>query len=448
MPTSGILATTAHLVREAQAGDVAAFTQLVLRYQDIAFATALSMLGDFGLAQDTVQEAFLAAYLNLSSLRAPSAFPAWMRQVVRHHGARVLRKRRLDARLGEGNGGHDLDPLVTFESREDLRRILEAIDSLPITEREITILYYLRDRTQKEVAALVDLPVTTVNSRLHAARRRLKGELLPMIKAILPHRALPRSFAERVGEIIRVRADRLPETLAELGASQSTNGPIETGIKVLDLLCPIPEGGSIGVFGDMHVGKLVLIDELTRNLARRQSSLPIFIFVRNPDEAELVQRLTENTSERLPAVFVALDDAAEPARRQAEPSLDVTIYMSRHLIDRGIYPAVDPIRSSSRLLRDGLVEMEHAEVARRVREAIANSNGGGPDGAQGRRISNFLSQPFVVAERFTNRPGVFVPRTRTIQDFSLLASGAYDQVAEDAFLMRGTLDGVIARPPA
>lgn len=269
-----------------------------------------------------------------------------------------------------------------------------------------------------------------------------------MIKAILPHRALPRSFAERVGEIIRVRADRLPETLAELGASQSTNGPIETGIKVLDLLCPIPEGGSIGVFGDMHVGKLVLIDELTRNLARRQSSLPIFIFVRNPDEAELVQRLTENTSERLPAVFVALDDAAEPARRQAEPSLDVTIYMSRHLIDRGIYPAVDPIRSSSRLLRDGLVEMEHAEVARRVREAIANSNGGGPDGAQGRRISNFLSQPFVVAERFTNRPGVFVPRTRTIQDFSLLASGAYDQVAEDAFLMRGTLDDVIARPPA
>ena len=425
---------------------MSAFTQLVLRYQDIAFATALSMLGDFALAQDTVQEAFLAAYLNLSSLRAPDAFAAWMRQVVRHHAARVLRKRRLDARLGDGNCGQDLDPLVSFESREDLRRILEAIDALPAIEREITILYYLRDRTQKEVAALVDLPVTTVNSRLHAARGRLKGELLPMIKAMLPPRALPRTFAERVGEIIRVRADRLPETLAGLGASQSTNPAIETGIKVLDLLCPIPEGGSIGVFGDMYVGKLVLIDELTRNLARGQSSVPIFIFVRDPDEVELVERLTENSIDKLPAVFLALDDATEPARRQAEASLDVTIYMSQDLIDRGIYPAVDPIRSSSRLLRDGLVETEHAEVARRVREAIGN--GDGPAGARSRRISNFLSQPFFVAERFTNRPGVFVPRKRTIQDFSLLADGEYDQVAEDAFLMRGTLDDVSGHPNA
>ena len=425
-----------------------AFTELVLRYQDIAFATALSMLGDFGLAQDTVQEAFLAAHLSLSSLRAPDAFAAWMRQVVRHHAARVLRKRRLDDRLGDGNSGRDLDPVVSFESREDLRRILEAIDSLPAIEREITILYYLRDRTQKEVAALVDLPVTTVNSRLHAARGRLKGELLPMIKAMLPHRALPRSFAERVGEIIRVRADRLPETLAELGASQSTNGPIETGIKVLDLLCPIPEGGSIGVFGDMHVGKLVLIEELTRNLARGQPSLPIFIFVRSPDEVELIQRVSASTTDKLPAVFLALDDATEPARRQAEPSLDVTIYMSRQLIDRGIYPAVDPIRSSSRLLRDGLVEIEHADIARRVREAVADGNGDSPAAARSRRISNFLSQPFFVAERFTNRPGVFVPRKRTIRDFSLLASGAYDQVAEDTFLMRGTLDDVIGHPRA
>lgn len=369
-----------------------------------------------------------------------------MRQVVRHHAARVLRKRRLDSRLGDGNSDRDLDPLVAFESREDLRRILEAIDSLPTIEREITILYYLRDRTQKEVAALVDLPVTTVNSRLHAARLRLKGELLPMIKAILPRRALPRSFAERLGEIIRVGADRLPETLAELGTRQSTNGPIETGIKVLDLLCPIPEGGSIGVFGDMYVGKLVLIDELTRNLAPGQLSLPIFVFVRNPDEVEVVQRLTEKTVDKLPAVFLALDDATEGARRQAERSFDVTIYMSRHLIDRGIYPAVDPIRSSSRLLREGLLEMEHAQVARQVLESIAEGNGDGPAGARSRRISNFLSQPFFVAERFTDRPGVFVPRKRTIQDFSLLASGAYDQVAEDAFLMRGTLDDVSGHP--
>lgn len=163
-------ALTIGLVERAKAGDADAFTELVRQYQDRAYATALTMLGDPGRAQDAVQDAFLVAFRNLGTLRAPQAFGAWLRQIVRHQASRVLRGQRFDADLRPNTPSFSPDPADAAERRDDLRRILRSIDELPDGEREATILFYLRDQSQKAVAALLHVPVTTVNNRLHAPR--------------------------------------------------------------------------------------------------------------------------------------------------------------------------------------------------------------------------------------------------------------------------------------
>ncbi len=433
---------TSRLVERARVGDAEAFTELVRQHQDRAYAAALTMLGDPGSAQDAVQDAFLVAFQNLGTLRAPQAFGAWLRQIVRHQASRMLRGQRFEAPVALNTPSSSPDPADAAERRDELRRILRAIDDLPDGEREATILFYLRDHSQKTVAALLHLPVTTVNNRLHAARIKLKGELLPMLERILAQHPLPADFAEAVGRIIRVEgvvAGGVPGALARLGAHPTGTDPLETGIKVIDLLCPIADGGSVGLFGDPRVGKLVLIEELTHNLGKGGSQPVIFTFIKAPDEVDVYTKLLADAGP-LPTVVVAADEASEGALAAARPFLDASVFMARQLVEAGIYPAVDPRRSWSRLLDPAFVGTDHWEVAQGVLEAVGQVDAVGAIGARARRIRNFLSQPFFVAETYTKRPGTFVPRLETIAAFRALLSGAYDRFPEEAFLMRGALD--------
>src|SRR5438132_6355272 len=128
-PTGG--PPTAALVKRALAGDLEAFTKLVRDHQDPAYATALLMLRDRGRAQDAVQDAFLVAFANLGTLRAPQAFGAWLRQIVRHQARRILRRQPLEGSLDEATASSASDPAGTAERRDMLRRILRAIDQLP-----------------------------------------------------------------------------------------------------------------------------------------------------------------------------------------------------------------------------------------------------------------------------------------------------------------------------
>jgi F-type H+-transporting ATPase subunit beta len=114
--------------------------------------------------------------------------------------------------------------------------------------------------------------------------------------------------------------------------------------------------------------------------------------------------------------------------------------MSHQLVLNGIYPAVDPRRSWSRLLDRAFVGAEHWEVAQGVLQILRHVDAAGEVSARARRIRNFLSQPFFVAETYTKKPGAFVPLTETVAAFRALLSGAYDQFPEEAFLMRGSLD--------
>jgi RNA polymerase sigma factor (sigma-70 family) len=432
--------STTQLVERAQAGDVEAFTELVREHQDRAYAMALTMLSDRGRAQDAVQDAFLVAFGSLRTLRSPEAFSAWLRQIVRRQASRILRRERVEVALPQATPSGAPDPADTAEQRDELRRILGAIDELPEGEREATILFYLKDQSQKTVASLLHLPITTVNNRLHAARARLKGEL-PVMGRILAQHTLPADFADKVGQIVRVAgsvADGLPVALARLAARPSGTEPLETGIKVIDLLCPVSDGGSFGLFGDPRVGKLVLVDELAHNLGRGGRQPVTFTFVKAPDEVEVYTQLLANAGP-LPTVVIAADEASEGALEAARPFLDVTVFMSRQLVDQGIYPAVDARQSWSRLLDPAFVGADHWEVAQGVLKALGQVDDRGAKGARARRIRNFLSQPFFVAEAYTKRPGVFVPRQETIAAFAALLSGRYDHLPEEAFLMCGRL---------
>jgi F-type H+-transporting ATPase subunit beta len=327
---------------------------------------------------------------------------------------------------------------------------------------------------------------------------------------------------------------------------------LETGIKVIDLLCPIAKGGKAGLFGGAGVGKTVLIQELINNIAKFHSGYSVFAGVgertregndlynemaesgvlkntslvfgqmNEPPGARLrvalsgltiaegfrdkgndvllfidnIFRYTQAGSEvsallgRLPsavgyqptlqqemgalqeritstkegsvtsmqAVYVPADDPTDPAPATTFAHLDSTVYLSRALTEIGIYPAVDPLDSSSTLLDPEVVGEEHYNVAREVQRvlqrykdlqdiiAILGMEELSEDDkqlvARARRIQRFLSQPFYVAEQFTNNPGQYVKLSDTIQGFKEILEGKHDDKPESAFYMKGAIKDV------
>ena len=328
---------------------------------------------------------------------------------------------------------------------------------------------------------------------------------------------------------------------------------LETGIKVVDLLCPYQKGGKIGLFGGAGVGKTVLIQELIHNIAtehggysvftgvgertregndlyyemkesgvidktcmvfgqmneppgsrmrvaqtgltmaeyfRDQEKQNVLLFIDNifryvqagsevsallgrmpsavgyqPTLANEVGALQERiTSTKngsitsVQAVYVPADDLTDPAPATTFAHLDATTVLSRAISEQGIYPAVDPLESSSRILEPDIVGEEHYEVARRVEEALQRYKELQDIIAilgmeeldeedkitvyRARKIQKFLSQPFNVAETFTGIPGKYVPVKETIRGFKAILDGEMDEYPEQAFLMVGTIDDV------
>jgi RNA polymerase sigma factor (sigma-70 family) len=168
------------LVEAAQSGDSEAYDALIQRFQQMAYATAYRYLGDHHLAQDLVQEASLEAFVHLSQLKEPGAFPGWFRQIVFRQCTRVLRQVTLqytsleavsDGLLAESNPE---DIAVQGEVQACVRL---AVASLPQHERLVTVLFYGCRYSYNEVSALLKIPLTTVKKRLHSARRKLKVQL-------------------------------------------------------------------------------------------------------------------------------------------------------------------------------------------------------------------------------------------------------------------------------
>ncbi len=335
---------------------------------------------------------------------------------------------------------------------------------------------------------------------------------------------------------------------------QSTKAEIlETGIKVVDLICPFIKGGKVGLFGGAGVGKTVVIQELIRNIAQEHGGYSIFagvgertregndlyhemkesgvldktalvfgqmneppgarqrvalsalamaeyfrddegrdvlFFIDNifrftqagsevsallgripsavgyqPTLAEEMGRLQERiTSTKkgsitsVQAVYVPADDLTDPAPATTFGHLDSTVVLSRSLSELGIYPAVDPLDSSSTILDPNIVGQEHYEVARGVQRVLQRykdlqdiiailgmeelSDEDKVTVSRARKIQKFLSQPFFVAEQFTGTAGQYVKLTDTIKGFKMILDGQMDEVAEQDFYMKGGIEDV------
>ncbi len=338
---------------------------------------------------------------------------------------------------------------------------------------------------------------------------------------------------------------------------QSTNTELlETGIKVVDLLCPYQKGGKIGLFGGAGVGKTVLIQELIRNIATEHGGYSVFTGVgertregndlyyemkesgvidkttmvfgqmNEPPGARMrvglsgltmaeyfrdkggkdvllfidnIFRFTQAGSEvsallgRVPsavgyqptlqtemgalqeritstkngsitsvqAVYVPADDLTDPAPATTFAHLDATTVLSRSIVELGIYPAVDPLESTSRILDPRVVGEEHYRVARGVQEILQRykelqdiiailgmdelSETDKLVVSRARKVQRFLSQPFFVAEQFTGHDGRYVQIKDTIQGFAEILAGKHDDIPEGHFLNAGSIDDVLAR---
>ncbi len=331
---------------------------------------------------------------------------------------------------------------------------------------------------------------------------------------------------------------------------------LETGIKVIDLICPYSKGGKIGLFGGAGVGKTVLIMELINNIAKQHGGLSVFTgvgertregndlynemtesgvlsnttlvygqmneppgarmrvalsgltmaeYFRDEEKQDVllfidnIFRFTQAGSEvsallgRMPsavgyqptlanemgalqeritstkkgsitsiqAVYVPADDLTDPAPATTFAHLDATTVLSRGIASQGIYPAVDPLESTSRILSPEILGEEHYSVAKEVQRilqryqelmdiiAIMGMDELSDDDkllvARARKIQRFLSQPFDVSEKFTGFEGKYVPLAETIRGFKEIIEGKHDDLPESAFLFVGTIDEAVEK---
>ncbi len=201
-----------HLIRPAQTGNVAAFGAIVREFQDMAVGYAFSVLRDFGHAEDAAQEAFVQAYRDLSLLREPQAFPAWLRKLVFKYCDRQTRGKRVRTvplLAGPDIASEEPSPLQAAERNELRQRVLEAINSLPEHERTVVSLFYINGYSQAEVGEFLDVPAKTVKSRLHSARGKLRERMMDMVEETLKKSAPDDGFAKETIQKIVARAKEL-----------------------------------------------------------------------------------------------------------------------------------------------------------------------------------------------------------------------------------------------
>ena len=441
----------------------------------------------------------------------------------------------------------------------DRDSIPQVYDALTVDEREITL--EVQQQLGDGIVRTIALGSTEGLSRGLAVQDTGSPVTVPVGTATLGRimDVLGRPIDERgpIGEQEKMPIHRKAPSYEQLS---TTNELLETGIKVIDLVCPFAKGGKVGLFGGAGVGKTVNMMELINNIATEHAGLSVFagvgertregndfyhemqesgvidlageskvsmvygqmneppgnrlrvalsgltmaekfrdegrdvlLFIDNiyrytlagtevsallgrmpsavgyqPTLAEEMGALQERiTSTRtgsitsIQAVYVPADDLTDPSPATTFAHLDAKVVLSRDIASLGIYPAVDPLDSSSRQLDPLVVGQEHYAVANGVQTVLQRykelkdiiailgmdelSDEDKQTVARARRISQFLSQPFTVAEVFTNAPGKYVALKDTIAGFKGILEGAYDALPEQAFSMVGTIEEAVEK---
>ncbi len=209
---------------QAQQGSLNAFDALVRRFQDAVVAYSAATLGDFHRAEDAAQDTFLEAFRMLPTLRTPAAFPGWLRLLAHKHCDRWMRHRKvMTVPLDTAEGlAHPCDPLADMARQEMRTAVRAAINTLPEAERRVVVLYYGAEHSVKEVAAFLNVPVSTVKNRLHTARRRLHERILPLMEETLQQQRPSNDdqFRERV--FLRLKNEFLDQYRHDPGTADRT----------------------------------------------------------------------------------------------------------------------------------------------------------------------------------------------------------------------------------
>ena len=266
----------------------------------------------------------------------------------------------------------------------------------------------------------------------------------------------------------RVGFERIVQLLADPAPGVDGRARLlETGIKVVDVMCPLVGGGTVAVAGEYRAGTLVLVEELARRLGAGIDRLSLFALVPGPlitplEEVWEKEGHSGGTVGPIQTFYFLREEGPWTGPEiSALRGVDSVIRLSTALAQVGIYPPVDPLSSRSRLLDARLAEREHLEIAERARQALALLDGPAdhplPDGAEpmrqrARKLHRFFAQPFFVAEPYTRRPGLHVSRAEALRGCRAILDGEVDSVPEQAFYFTGTLDDVLqaaaALPPA
>jgi RNA polymerase sigma factor (sigma-70 family) len=217
-----------------------AFDRLVLAFQDMAYAFAYAVLRDADLAEDAAQQAFITAWQKIAQLRRPEAFPAWLKQIVRSECNRLVRGRRVSTSLlDDGREAPSAleDPQGKVERDELRKTVFAAVENLPLNERIVVTLFYLRGLTHADMSAFLELPATTIAKRLYSARSRLKGKIASALTRDVSPRRPSRnaSFADKVkggvyNEYVgRYRFDKRPELVVTIKREGSSLVSVAAG---------------------------------------------------------------------------------------------------------------------------------------------------------------------------------------------------------------------------
>ena len=234
---------------------------------------------------------------------------------------------------------------------------------------------------------------------------------------------------------------------------------LETGIKVIDVICPLVRGGTVAVAGELRAGVSVVVEELCRRLSQAPGGVSIFAFIPPYDAPERAfqemwakEGHTGGTAGTVQTFYFLGQEEWTAERLATRPSVDAVIRLSKDLAQIGIYPTVDPLASRSRLLDMGLVNPEDAEIAARIRQALPATGAATPASPEGellkqraRKIQRFFAQPFYVAEPYTHQPGITVSRAEALRVCRETLDGVHDRLPEAAFYFTGGMDEIRAK---
>jgi phosphoribosylaminoimidazole-succinocarboxamide synthase len=262
------------VVLRARAGEAAAFEALVVRFQDMAVGYAYALLRDWELARDAAQEAFVEAHAALPALREPAAFAGWFRRVVFKQCDRLSRRSRVRvAPLDEALDlpATRLGPAELAEEAEERAAVRRAVAALPEAERTAVSLFYMGGYSQAEIAGFLEVPVTTVNNRLHAARKRLQRSMMSMVQENLEESRPSRDGAFAAGVLQLIARGKVRDIYA-VGDDQLFIVSTDR-VSAFDVVLPnpIPDRGKVltqlSVFWFRQTGDIVPNHLISADLA-------------------------------------------------------------------------------------------------------------------------------------------------------------------------------------